>query len=74
MFAASPGLHAVEHPIYDVWLTDCKGGSKVAGADTDNPPPQAGTQVPAPRAPAQAPAQQSAPPAQQRLAPPPPRR
>jgi hypothetical protein len=24
MFAASPGLHAVEHPIYDVWLTDCK--------------------------------------------------
>jgi hypothetical protein len=26
MFAASPGMHAVEHPIYDVWLTDCKGG------------------------------------------------
>jgi hypothetical protein len=26
MFAASPGLHAVEHPVYDVWLTDCKGG------------------------------------------------
>ena len=25
MFAASPGLHAVEHPIYDIWLTDCKG-------------------------------------------------
>ena len=24
MFAASPGLHAVEHPVYDVWLTDCK--------------------------------------------------
>jgi hypothetical protein len=24
MFAASPGLHAVEHPIYDVWLTECK--------------------------------------------------
>ncbi len=22
MFASSPGLHAVEHPIYDVWLTD----------------------------------------------------
>ena len=30
MFAASPGLHAVEHPIYDVWLADCKGA---AGAD-----------------------------------------
>jgi hypothetical protein len=25
IFAASPGLHAVEHPIYDVWLADCKG-------------------------------------------------
>ena len=30
MFAASPGLHGVEHPIYDVWLTDCKGGETVA--------------------------------------------
>ena len=29
MFAASPGLHAIEHPIYDVWLVDCKGGSDV---------------------------------------------
>ena len=25
MFADSPGLHAVEHPVYDIWLTDCKG-------------------------------------------------
>lgn len=24
MYAASPGLHAVEHPIYDIWLSDCK--------------------------------------------------
>jgi len=30
MFAASPGLHAVEHPIYDVWLTDCASPLKVA--------------------------------------------
>ncbi|WP_244476408.1 DUF2155 domain-containing protein [Methylobacterium sp. Leaf88] len=29
MFASSPGLHAIEHPIYDVWLVDCKGGSEV---------------------------------------------
>ena len=29
MFAASPGLHAIDHPIYDVWLVDCKGGSDV---------------------------------------------
>ena len=33
MFAASPGLHAVEHPIYDVWLADCKGGKNPAVAD-----------------------------------------
>ena len=24
MLAQSPGLHAVEHPVYDVWLTDCQ--------------------------------------------------
>jgi hypothetical protein len=29
MFASSPGLHAIEHAIYDVWLTDCKGGTDV---------------------------------------------
>jgi hypothetical protein len=41
MFAASPGLNAVEHPIYDVWLTDCKGGqnSNVAEAPAAVPPP-----------------------------------
>ena len=33
MFAASPGLHAVEHPIYDVWLTDCKGAQPPAVAE-----------------------------------------
>jgi len=41
MFAASPGLHAVEHPIYDVWLTACKGGKNpnVAEAPPDQPAP-----------------------------------
>jgi hypothetical protein len=29
MFADSPGLNAVEHSIYDVWVTDCKGGARV---------------------------------------------
>ena len=28
MFADSPGLNAVEHPIYDVWVTNCKGGER----------------------------------------------
>jgi hypothetical protein len=29
MFADSPGLHGVEHPIFDIWLTSCKGGTVV---------------------------------------------
>jgi hypothetical protein len=33
MFAASPGLHAVDHAVYDVWLTDCKTSSPVAPPD-----------------------------------------
>jgi hypothetical protein len=40
MFAASPGLNAVEHPIYDVWLTECKGGAAPAVAEAPPPPPQ----------------------------------
>ncbi|MEZ0282140.1 DUF2155 domain-containing protein [Methyloceanibacter sp.] len=33
MFAESPGLHAVEHPVFDVWLTSCKmpEGGQTAG-------------------------------------------
>jgi len=30
MFADSPGLNAVEHPIYDIWLNACKQESDVA--------------------------------------------
>jgi hypothetical protein len=42
MFAASPGLHAVEHPVYDVWLTDCKGATPaVAQAPVETPKPEA---------------------------------
>lgn len=29
MFAASPGLNAVEHPVYDVWLNDCRQESEL---------------------------------------------
>lgn len=29
MFADSPGLNAIEHPIYDIWLTACKGGTDI---------------------------------------------
>ncbi|MEO1198442.1 MAG: DUF2155 domain-containing protein [Pseudomonadota bacterium] len=31
MMADSPGLNAVEHPVYDVWLTDCKISSEELG-------------------------------------------
>jgi hypothetical protein len=34
MFASSPGLHAVEHPVYDVWLTDCEQPANGAVAQT----------------------------------------
>ena len=35
MFASSPGLNAVEHPVYDVWLSDCR-------MESDIPPPSGG--------------------------------
>lgn len=28
MFADSPGLNAVEHPVFDVWLKNCRGGKQ----------------------------------------------
>ena len=56
MFASSPGLHAVEHPIYDVWLTDCsqpiQPPAPVAQSTTPSPAPPA----PAPPRPRQPPA------------------
>ena len=42
MYAASPGLHGVEHPVYDIWLTDCKGPDQTivsAQPDPPKPPP-----------------------------------
>ena len=41
MFAASPGLHGVEHSIYDVWLADCKGAQTAAVEEPAAPPPPA---------------------------------
>lgn len=62
MFAASPGLHAVEHPIYDIWLTDCKGPQTTvvtAQPEAPKPPPppppaqKRAQRPPAPRPPPQ---------------------
>ncbi len=71
MFASSPGLHGVEHPIYDVWLTDCKDPeTTVIAAQPDQakppPPPPAKrprpstrpSRQPTPQQPAQPPPQQ----------------
>jgi hypothetical protein len=44
MFASSPGLHGVEHAIYDVWLTNCKGAPQTVAATPvpdPTPPPRA---------------------------------
>jgi len=52
MFAASPGLNAIEHPVYDVWLTDCKGGKDIIKTppeqddQDDMPPPSAEAKKP----------------------------
>ena len=46
MFADSPALNAIDHPVYDIWLVDCKQQS-------DTPPPdkpadtQASSEAPA---------------------------
>src|SRR5258707_6595589 len=43
MYAASPGLHGVEHPIYDIWLTDCKVPDQtIVSAQPDPPKPPPG--------------------------------
>lgn len=38
IFAASPGLHGIEHPVYDIWLTDCQGGTTVSAQMQANTP------------------------------------
>jgi hypothetical protein len=67
MFAASPGLHGVEHPIYDIWLTDCKAPAQTivsAQPDPPKPPPPAQKRAP-PKQAAPRPPPQQLPPQQQ---------
>jgi hypothetical protein len=40
-FASSPGVSAVEHPVYDVWVLDCKGGREPQSGASEPPPPPA---------------------------------
>jgi hypothetical protein len=77
MFAASPGLHGVEHPIYDIWLTDCKGPEATVVSAQPEPPKSAPPPPPQvqKRAPRQAAPRPPPPLTQQQtqLPPPPPR-
>ncbi|WP_161535074.1 DUF2155 domain-containing protein [Bradyrhizobium sp. LCT2] len=79
MYAASPGLHGVEHPIYDIWLTDCKEPQQtIATAAPDPatkpaaPPPPAQKKAAPKQAVQQRPPQPLPPIQQQQPAPPPP--
>ena len=36
MFASSPGLNAIEHPVYDVWVINCKTESSVPKPESTN--------------------------------------
>lgn len=55
MFAGSPSLHALDHPVYDIWLLGCKGeGQLISEAPPiETPPPLAPAEA-APPAPAPA--------------------
>ena len=57
MFAESPGLNAVEHAVYDVWLKGCKQKSDVpppTAAKADTAKPAAKPKAPAQEQPAEA--------------------
>jgi hypothetical protein len=56
MFAESPGIYGLEHPTYDVWLTECEKPSRTIAEDN----PNGGTTAP-PDAPGQADAAGAAP-------------
>jgi hypothetical protein len=50
MFASSPAVSALEHPVYDVWVLDCKGQPEQQSGET--PTPARPTPAPTPRRPA----------------------
>ena len=49
MFASSPALSPLEHPVYDLWLTDCKD-AEVKAAPAAVPPIPAAPSVTVPAA------------------------
>jgi hypothetical protein len=65
MFATSPGLHGVEHPIYDIWLTDCKVPDTTVVSAAPTEPPKPAPPPPAQKRAAPKQAQRPQPPPQQ---------
>ena len=52
MFADSPALNAIDHPVYDIWLVDCKQNSDTppppnASASSSEVPPEPSSEPPA---------------------------
>ena len=52
MFADSPGLHAVEHAVYDIWLVECRGAPTDAAKTVPEKPVEKSGAKPAPEKPA----------------------
>jgi len=75
MFADSPGLHGIEHPVYDIWLTDCKGDGPLIHEEpevVETPPPDPADASATPDAPATAPTTVAKPPPPRKRKPKPP--
>lgn len=47
MFASSPALSAVEHPVYDVWVTGCRISQLEPALEEDSPAESGESQEPA---------------------------
>ena len=50
MFASSPGLSALEHPVYDIWVTECHAPlaaePEAVTEGAAEPPPETGPEEP----------------------------
>ncbi len=43
MFASSPALSALEHPVYDLWVLDCTGAAPAGDAPAQSAPSNSST-------------------------------
>lgn len=61
MFASSPALSAMDHPIYDVWVLDCVADPKPAAPDAAPPEPPPAQTAPVQTAPDETPPEPATP-------------